>query len=337
MKKLTPLLLSLVFSFGAALPAMAQGYNPVEMGTFENYLNAHPNTARELQQNPNLINDPQWMGHHQGLEEYMAAHPNVRAEVHSNPGGFINNGGQWSWNHANGSAAARFDQGYLNEHPEVSDQLARNPGLADNPQYLAAHPGLNDYLQAHPNVHYDLEHHPDRFMSRADGGAYPRAPESAAARFDQGYLNEHPEVSNQLARNPGLADNPQYLAAHPGLNDYLQAHPNVRYDIDHHPDRFMSKADQGAPGYHGYGYQGNPVWNGEHHEMGTADSYFNHHPDVYHEMEQDPRLVDNQHYVDSHPGLHDYLEDHPRARQTFKNHPDAFMHAEEHYQQHHNH
>ena len=262
MKKLTPLLLSLMFSVGVALPAMAQGYNHAEMGTFESFLNAHPNTARELQQNPNLINDPQWMGHHQGLEEYMAAHPNVRAEVHSNPGGFVNNGNQWSWNHGNGSEATRFDQGYLDKHPEVSDQLARNPGLADNPQYLAAHPGLNDYLQAHPNV---------------------------------------------------------------------------RYDIDHHPDRFMSKADQGAPGYHGYGDQGNPAWNGEHHEMGTADNYFDHHPDVYHEMQQDPRLVDNQHYVDSHPGLHDYLEDHPHARQTFKNHPDAFMHAEEHYQQHHNH
>jgi hypothetical protein len=265
MKKITLGLLTLIFSVAVALPAMAQGYNPVEMGSFENFLNAHPDTARELQQNPNLINNPQWMSNHHGLQQYMSNHPNVRAEVHQNPGGFVNNGGQWGWNH----------------------------------------------------------------------GAYNGAPGAQASRFDQGYLNEHPEVSQQLARNPGLADNPQYLAAHPGLNDYLQGHPNVRYDLEHHPDRFMSRADQGSANYHGSAYPGNPGWNGEHHQLGTADNYFDHHPDVYQEMQKDPRLVDNQHYVDSHPGLHDYLEDHPHARQTFKNHPDAFMHAEEHYDQHH--
>jgi hypothetical protein len=258
MKKLTALLLSLAFALGTGLPAMAQGLKPADMASFENFLKSHPNTARELQQNPNLINDPQWIGHHQGLEEYMSTHPNVRADVHQNPGAFINNGGHWTSNHGNGSEAASFQQGYLNQHPEVAQQLAHNPGLADNQQYLDAHPGLNGYLQGHPNVRYDLEHHPDRFMSRADSGYYNHA--------------------------------------------------------------------------------GNPEWNGEHpHELATGDNYFDHHPDVYQQMQKNPRLVDNQHYVDSHPGLHDYLEDHPHAREAFKNHPDAFMHAEEHYDQHHSH
>lgn len=274
MKKLTTLLLSLAFSVGVVLPAMAQGLNPTEMNSFEGYLNAHPNTARELQQNPNLIDDPQWMHHHPGLETYMGGHPNVRASIHENPSAFMGSESHWMSgngglvNNSGNTLGNRFDQGYLDKHPEVSQQLARNPGLADNPQYLSAHPGLQGYLEAHPEIHNDLRYHPDRFMTDAD-----------------------------------------------------------------HSSAYHSSSYPGNPGWNG----GNPGWNGEHREMGTADNYFDHHPDVYQQMQQDPRLVDNQHYVDSHPGLHDYLEDHPHARQAFKNHPDAFMHAEEHYQQHHNH
>ena len=45
MKKLTPLLSTLLLALGMSVPAMAQN-----MGSFENFLNSHPNTARELQQ-----------------------------------------------------------------------------------------------------------------------------------------------------------------------------------------------------------------------------------------------------------------------------------------------
>jgi hypothetical protein len=375
MRRITAFVSTILVGAGLALPAMAQT-NLGEIGTFENFLNAHPNTASELQQNPSLINNPNWMSHHQGLEEYMSEHPYVRNEVHQNPGAFIENGGHWNWNNGgygynggnpNNGAAWRFDHGYLSEHPEVANQLALHPALADNSAYLSSHPGLSDYLQNHPTIRQDLISHPDRFMSREDqlngrspAGAYGN--NEAVWRFDHGYLSEHPEVANQLALHPGLADNSAYLSSHPGLSDYLQSHPGVRQDLISHPDRFMSREDQldghsanyGAPGtYHAapppYGYNPGPhpmsydggpdghapgyYPNG--HALGSADNYFDNHPEVYQQMEKDPRLVDNQHYVDTHPGLHDYLESHPHAGTVFKNHPDAFMGAAEHYQQNH--
>jgi hypothetical protein len=58
-------------------------------------------------------------------------------------------------------------------------------------------------------------------------------------RFDNGYLDRHPEVAQELARDPRLADNQQYLAAHPGLEKYLAHHPEVRTDLQQHPERFM--------------------------------------------------------------------------------------------------
>jgi len=139
----------------------------------------------------------------------------------------------------------RFDIGYLDEHPEVAHQLGANPSLADNPQFLATHPGLDEYLSKHPEVRQDLQQHPYRFMSdewRHDRDGYPGygAP---VARFDRGYLDEHPEVAAQLAHDPRLVDNPQYLATHPGLDDYFKAHPEIREDLQHHPDHFMARED----------------------------------------------------------------------------------------------
>ena len=64
-------------------------------------------------------------------------------------------------------------------------------------------------------------------------------------------------------------------------------------------------------------------------------SYFDAHPDVAHRLAKDPTLIDNQQFVDSHPGLHEYLHDHPNVRHDFKSHPYRFMHREEKYHKHH--
>jgi len=292
MRRLTTIGCSLLLGLGLALPVMAQGVDPTELNNFETFLNNHPNTARELQQNPNLVNDPNWIKDHKGFREFMNDHPGVRNEIHGNPGAFMNDEGHWMSNNGGfggpaNNSVERFDRGYLDEHPEVADQLAHNPGLADNQQYLAAHPGLDDYMKAHPQVRQDLIDHPKRFMSYED----------------------------QLNGHPG--------SPYPAPGQYHPGQPPAGYN--------------GGPGAPPPGYNGN--WPGAHNPnaLGTADNYFYHHPDVYHQMQQDPRLVDNQHYVDSHPGLQDYLGAHPYARKAFKDHPDAFMHAEEHYQEHHHH
>jgi hypothetical protein len=64
--------------------------------------------------------------------------------------------------------------------------------------------------------------------------------------------------------------------------------------------------------------------------------YFDSHPQVAHELAKDPTLIDNQQFVDAHPGLHDYLHDHPNVRHEFKSHPYKFMHREDVYDAHHN-
>lgn len=136
---------------------------------------------------------------------------------------------------------SRFDNGYLDEHPEIAERLARNPHLVDNPQFLANHPGLDEYFSHHPEVREELQNHPDRFMAREHyyekygehDGAHP------LATTDR-YMDSHPEVAQQLNRDPALVDNRGYVDSHPGLHEYLENHPVARRDWKSHPFRYMT-------------------------------------------------------------------------------------------------
>ena len=128
---------------------------------------------------------------------------------------------------------ARFDRGYLDEHPEVARELGRDPRLVDNPLFRANHPGLDAYLAAHPGVRTELQRHPDRFMTdewRRERWEDGRGPHPLA-NTDR-YLDQHPEVAQQLNANPRLIDNRQFVDSHPGLHEFLATHPDARQRLE---------------------------------------------------------------------------------------------------------
>ncbi len=248
---------------------------------------------------------------------------------------------------AQSNPVTRFDNGYLSGHPEVAQQLAGNPSLVDNPQFISQHPKLREYFANHPEVKTELKQHPNQFMSREDQlnnwhgrynppgwngnsfapgygnkeGSYSNG--GAATNFDNGYLRSHPDVGQQLAANPALVDNPQYMNSHPQLQEYLQNHPEIRQDIKEHPQRFMSREDQ-LNGWHHAPYYGA-------HPLSNTDSYFDQNPQLQQQLSQNPKLVDNPQFMASHPGLHEYLQTHPYARQEWRSHPYKFMQHENQY------
>jgi len=137
---------------------------------------------------------------------------------------------------AQSTPVTRFDNGYLDHHPEVANQLAQNPSLADNSDFLARHPHLREFLANHPEVRRDLKEHPYRFMAREDrrDGRPDPVPLANADR----YLDQHPEVAGELAKHPRLIDDPAYLEHHPELRDFLHNHPEARAEWKSHPWRF---------------------------------------------------------------------------------------------------
>ena len=58
-------------------------------------------------------------------------------------------------------------------------------------------------------------------------------------------------------------------------------------------------------------------------------TFFDSHPKIARELRENPSLIENRPWVDSHPELHEYLRTHPKVRHEFKAHPYWFMHRAE--------
>src|SRR5580704_3698237 len=142
------------------------------------------------------------------------------------------------------------------------------------------------------------------------------------------FLRDHPEVAEQLQKDPKLIDNKRFVDDHPQLHQFLAEHPHVREQFDQHPYAFMRDEDRLYRDQHGNG-NGNDITR---REVGLMNGFLNDHREVAEQLQKDPRLIDDQKYVDNHPELHAFLADHPEVRQQFDEHPDAFMKDEDRYQ-----
>src|SRR5271156_1442296 len=138
---------------------------------------------------------------------------------------------------------ANFD-GFLDKHPEIAEQLRKDPSLADNKDFLKNHPALQQFLQQHVGVRDQLEQNPNAFMRQEN--RYDRYATREDWRKDQGeldylngFLEKHPEIAEQLRKDPSLADNQNFLKNHPALQQFLQQHVGVRDQLEQNPNAFM--------------------------------------------------------------------------------------------------
>ena len=162
------------------------GPDAAQTGSMEHYLNNHPEEAKELHENPSLINDPNWLAKHPTVQHWMNSHPNVKQDAIHNPNDFVHHTERETVDkdHRNLNSTDRF----LSRHPDVAKQLNENPKLIDDPQYRADHPELNNYLNKHPGVADEWKRHPNEFAKavRANGNynrtGHVREPRTAARK-----------------------------------------------------------------------------------------------------------------------------------------------------------
>jgi hypothetical protein len=131
-------------------------------GAFEIFLQQHPRLKTELEAHPDQINNPQFVEKHPSLREFYSKHPEVRGEMKQNAADFMRRErAQMAYN----TGFSNFHD-YLKSHLGVEEQLEKNPGLADNQQFLNQHPELRAYLQSHPQVSWQMKHDPRQFFAR---------------------------------------------------------------------------------------------------------------------------------------------------------------------------
>ena len=154
------------------------------------------------------------------------------------------------------------------------------------------------------------------------------------ARFDQ-FLDDHPEIAEQVRKDPSLVNNPDYEKDHPALQGYLANHPNIREEIKENPNAFMRREDRydrregDRDGDHdGRGRGDNDTTRGE---LARFDQFLDSHREIAEDLRKDPSLVNDAQYAKNHPALQAYLADHPRVREEIKENPNAFMRQESRY------
>ena len=194
------------------------------------------------------------------MQQFLTQHPGVREEIKENPNAFMRQEQSFDRREDFGTRRdrdvtrgelANMDH-FLDSHPEIAEQLRKNPSLVNNKEFVEGHPALQQFLTQHPGVREEIKENPNAFMRQEQ--AFDRREDYGTRRdhdvtrgelssFNE-FLNGHGNIASQLAKDPSLATNQEYLENHPELQAYLQANPGVHQELRENPQSFVKAAQQ---------------------------------------------------------------------------------------------
>ncbi len=305
-----------------------------ELTNLDAFLDSHPEVAEQLRKNPALVNDRDFVRTHPALQEFLQTHGGAAQELRQNPNAFMQReqrfdqreDGQRDQDMTRGQMAG-LDR-FLDSHPEIAEQLRKNPALVNDKKFVQSHPALQSYLQQHPEAREEFRENSNaftqqeqRFDQRQDGRDRDMT-RGQMAGMDR-FLDSHPEVSEQLRKNPSLVNDKKFVQSHPALQSYLQQHPEVREEFRENPNAFMQqeqrfdqRQDGRDPG--GFDHEANG-------EAASFGEFLGVHANIAAQISKDPSLVNNKEYMENHPELQQYLKAHPAAQAQLQQNPQAFM------------
>jgi hypothetical protein len=139
---------------------------------------------------------------------------------------------------------------FMDNHPEIAEQLHKNPSLVNNKEFVDGHPALQQFLASHPGVDEEYRENPNalmkqeqRFDQRQDSG-FRRDGDTTRGQLSSfhEFLEGHGNISSELSKNPLLAASEEYLENHPALQTYLKANPQVKEELQENPQSFVKSA-----------------------------------------------------------------------------------------------
>jgi hypothetical protein len=220
---------------------------------------------------------------------------------------------------------ARFDQ-FLDGHPEIAEQLRKNPSLVNSGDFVKNHPALQTYLRDHQQVREELRENPNAFMreeNRFDRREDARGNDTTRAElasFDR-FLDGHREIAEQVRKNPSLVNNQAFIENHPALLDYLHDHPAVREEIRENPNAFMRQEDRFDRREDARDRDNDAARA----EKDRFNQFLDGHREIAEQVRKNPSLVNDDGFVRNHPELQAYLQEHPEIRQQARQNPDTFI------------
>jgi hypothetical protein len=336
-------LLTLVVFWAAGLAHAQTGQTPTmtpaspdvtrqQLADFNMFLNDHPELAGQLQKDPSLMDNREFVDNHPSLQQFLQGHPEIRAEINENPNAFMRLEDRYE-QHAGDRDITRGELAtmdrFLDSHPEIAEQLRKDPTLIDKREFVDSHPELKEFMAQHPELADQFKEHPDAFMHREDRFDQHEDDRDATRRqlaSMNHFLDSHPEIAEQVRKDPSLLDNKKFVTAHPALQDYLQQHPEIRQEIAENPNAFMREEDRYEHREDRYDHQpdGRDRNRGE---LASFHQFLGDHSKIADQLTKNPELAKNDEYMEGHPELQQYLQAHPGVRAELTENPQVYMNS----------
>lgn len=341
----------ILLTFAAVLviaPASAQSQNAApqdrqdrddnvrqwQLANFDRFLDSHPEVAEQLRKDPSLVNNEQFVAAHPQLQEYLQQHPEIQQEASQNPNGFMRQEQRYDRREdqrgdrdVNRGELANMDR-FLDSHPEIAEQLKKDPSLVNDQKFVASHSALQQFLADHPGVREELKENPNAFMHqeqrfdrREDQRGDRDVTRGELANMDR-FLDSHPEIAQQLKKDPSLVNNKQFVESHSALQQFLADHPGVREEYRENPDAFM-KQEQRYDRREDSSMHGDRDVSGR--ELASFNEFLENHSNIASELSKNPSLANNQEYLENHSELRTYLSAHPQVHEELSENPQAFL------------
>ena len=305
-----------------------------QLANFDSFLDSHPEVAEQLRKDPSLVDNQEFVEKHPQLQQYLQQHPEIREELSQNPNAFMHQeerfdrgGDRVPHRDVTRSELANMDA-FMDSHPEIAEQLRKDPSLVDNKQFVKNHPALQQFLADHVGIREEYKedpnafmHREDRFDRREDHAGDRDVTRSELANMDR-FMDSHPEIAEQLRKDPSLVDNKQFVKNHPALQQFLSDHAGVREEYRENPNAFMHDEDRFDRREDSYGHGDRDVTG---RELASFNEFMEGHSHIASELSKTPSLANNQEFLENHPELQDYLKAHPQVHEELSENPQGFL------------
>ena len=306
-----------------------------QLAAFDSFLDSHPEIAEQLRSNQSLVNNEEFVENHGALQQYLQQHPEVREEISQNPNGFMRQ--ERSFDRREDQVRDRdmtrgelvnMDR-FLDSHPEIAEQLRKNPSLVNNEEFVENHPAFQQFLANHPGVREEFKENPNAFMNQEQNFDQREAQATRDRDMTRGelvnmdrFLDSHPEIAEQLRKNPSLVNKKEFVENHPALQQFLTQHPGVREEFKENPNGFMGQV-QSFDRSQDFAKRRDRDVTGR--ELSSFNEFLGGHNNIASELSKNPSLANNQEYLENHPALRDYLKAHPRVHEELTENPQSFL------------
>lgn len=350
-----------------------------QIANFDRFLDSHPELAQQLRKDPSLVNNEEFVENHRDLQQYLQDHPEIREQIRQNPNAVMHQEQRYdrredrmqdrdrdmdrdrdrdrNMNRGDQPPNRDITRGELNNldnfmdsHPEIAEQLRKDPSLVNNKKFVEGHPALKQFLAADPGVREEMQENPNGFMNREQHFDRMDANSRELSNMDQ-FMDSHPEIAEQLRKNPALVNDKKFVASHPQLKTFLASHPYAAQEYKENPSAFMQQEqnyeqhqgntagnNQGFTARHDqdfgmhrdrdFGARGSQGVTGQSNMRGSVSSFnefLEQHGTISSDLSKNPSLATNEEYLETHPALRQYLQANPQVRQQLSQNPQSFV------------